>query len=478
MRGERRASGHEAIRLSYDAGVTDEFIEPAVIGPPPPTGPGLTADHAARGTKAAVIITAGFDASTRQAILDAACPHLLRVVGPNCLGVMAPPVGLDAGFSHIAPVPGHLAFVTQSGAIVTSIVDWAAERDIGFSHLVSLGDMSDVDFGDMLDYLANDDNTHAILLYIEAVTHARKFMSAARAAARSKPVIVVKAGRFAESARAAASHTGALAGSDEVYDAAFRRAGMLRVYELEELFDAVETLGKAGMPRGDRLTILTNGGGMGVMATDSLMGFGGRLAELPEPAVGKLDAVLPATWSGANPVDIIGDAPGARYADALRILLDDGRQDAILILNSPTGIATGTDAAKAVVETLAGRTVPTILTSWVGDRSAHEARALFAENGIPTYATPSQAVRAFMHLVTYQRNQATLIETPPSVPQDFKADTGTARRLIAGAIAEGRDWLSAIEAKALLQFFYKIPHYIQVKHRPTREHAYPPGPQW
>ncbi|MEX2453790.1 MAG: CoA-binding protein, partial [Rhodospirillaceae bacterium] len=322
----------------------------AVIATPPHSVPGLIAELGARGTKAAVVITAGVDAMLRQAMLDAAKPHLLRIVGPNCLGVMAPPVGLNAGFSHIAPGAGRLAFVTQSGAIVTSIVDWAAERDIGFSHLVSLGDMSDVDFGDMLDYLANDRHTSAILLYIEAVTHARKFMSAARAAARSKPVIVVKSGRFAESARAAASHTGALAGSDEVYDAAFRRAGMLRVYELEELFDAVETLGKAGMPRGDRLTILTNGGGMGVMATDTLIAMGGRLADIPEPAVAKLDAVLPSTWSKANPVDIIGDAPGARYADALRVLLSDVKQDAVLVLNSPTAIESGIDAARAVVE--------------------------------------------------------------------------------------------------------------------------------
>ena len=427
-----------------------------VIATPPAAVPGLIAELGARGTKAAIVITAGIDAALRQKMLDAARPHLLRIVGPNCLGVMAPPAGLNAGFGHLAPAPGNIAFVTQSGAMVTSIIDWAAERDIGFSHLVSLGDMSDVDFGDMLDYLANDTETHAILLYVEAVTHARKFMSAARAAARSKPVIVVKSGRFAESARAAASHTGALAGSDAVYDAAFRRAGMLRVFELEELFDAVETLGKAGMPKGDRLTILTNGGGLGVMATDTLIECGGHLAPLPPAAKAKLDAVLPPTWSKDNPVDIIGDAPGRRYADALRILLEDGDQDALLILNSPTAIVSGLEGAGAVFETLKGRRTPTVLTSWVGGRSAREASDFFSDNGIPTYPTPSHAVRAFMHLVTYQRNQTSLIETPPSIPEDFTPDLETALRLIAGVLADGREWMTTLESKALLRC-YEIP---------------------
>lgn len=431
----------------------------AVIATPPPTVPGLIAELGARGTRAAIVITAGIgggpengpgNQNLRQAMLDAARPHLLRIVGPNCLGAMAPPIGLNASFSHIAPLPGNIAFVTQSGAIVTSIVDWATGRGIGFSHIVSLGDMSDVDFGDMLDYLANDPSAEAILLYIEAVTNPRKFMSAARAAARSKPVIVIKAGRYSESARAAASHTGALAGSDDVYDAAFRRAGMLRVFELEELFDAVETLSKAGLPKGDRLTILTNGGGMGVMATDTLIANGGHLADLPDGAVTRLDAVLPPTWSRANPVDIIGDAPDTRYADALDILLEDGEQDALLILNSPTAVASATDAANAVIDTLHRHDAPTILTSWIGGDSTRQARDLFARNGIPTYDTPSQAVTAFTHLVTYRRNQKILMETPPAAPEAFAPEFGQAGALIEAALAEGRDWLTAIEAKGML----------------------------
>ena len=435
----------------------------AVIATPPPTVPGLIAELGAAGTRAAIVITAGFGesggpdaAALKTAMLEAARPHLLRIVGPNCLGVMAPPAGLNASFSHLAPAEGNLAFVTQSGAIVTSIIDWADERGLGFSHLVSLGDMSDVDFGDMLDYLANDPGTHAILLYIEAVTHARKFMSAARAAARSKPVIVVKSGRFAESARAAASHTGALAGADAVYDAAFRRAGMLRVYELSELFDAAETLGRSSRPAGDRLTILTNGGGLGVMATDKLIELGGRLAELPDPAVRRLDAVLPRTWSRANPVDIIGDAPGDRYARALEILMDAGGQDAILVLNSPTAIASGMDAARAVIDTARQRKGPALLTSWVGGRQARDAQRLFADNGIASYDTPGDAVRGFMHLVTWRRNQQLLMETPPSLPEEFSPDMAAAGGTIAAALADGGDWLGGIEAKALLAA-YDIP---------------------
>jgi acetyltransferase len=313
----------------------------AIIATPPDSVPALITELGARGTKAAIIITAGFGEfgqrgkALQQATLEAAQPHGLRLVGPNCVGVIVPQSGLNAGFSHLFPPEGDLAFVSQSGAMVTAVLDWAAPQEIGFSHVVSLGDMADVDFGDMLDYLAADQKTRGILLYIEGIRQARKFMSAARAAVRSKPVLVVKVGRHAESARAAASHTGALAGSDAVYDAAFRRAGMLRVLSTDQLFDAVETLARTGPQQGDRLAILTNGGGPGVLATDALMDLGGRLAALSPETVARLDALLPKTWSRANPVDIIGDAPGGRYTAALDALLDDAAVDAVLVLNCP-----------------------------------------------------------------------------------------------------------------------------------------------
>ena len=269
----------------------------AIICTPPTTVPGLIADLGARGTKGAIVVTAGFrDAGNEagrgleQEMLAAARPHLMRIIGPNCIGVLSTLAGLNASFAHGGAKKGHVAFVAQSGAMVATVLDWAGARGLGFSHLVSLGDMSDVDFGDMLDYLANDTNTAAILLYIEAITHPRKFLSAARAAARLKPVIAIKAGREAVAARAAASHTGALAGVDAVYDAAFRRAGILRAYDLDEIFDAVETLAMRPKVVGDTLTILTNGGGVGVLATDALIEQGGALAELRPETIARLNA--------------------------------------------------------------------------------------------------------------------------------------------------------------------------------------------
>ncbi|MGF1641579.1 MAG: GNAT family N-acetyltransferase, partial [Rhodospirillales bacterium] len=358
-------------------------------------------------------------------------------------------------FSHAPPKAGRLAFVAQSGAMVTSVLDWATARGIGFSHFVSLGDMSDVDFGDMLDYLTGEPEVRGILLYIEAVTHARKFMSAARAASRLKPVIVIKAGRHAATARAVASHTGAMAGSDMVYDAAFRRAGMLRVDDIGALFGAVETLAMAERPAGDRLAILTNGGGVGVMAADALLDAGGRLADLSDATLSSLDAILPAAWSKGNPVDIVGDARPERYAKALAILLDDDAADAILVLNCPTAITSGEAVARAVVDTVAGRK-RCVFTSWLGENAAREARSLFADNRIPTYYTPERAVRAFMDMVSYRRNQETLTETPPSVPEEFRPNPEAARALIAAALAEGREWLTEPEAKAVLEA-YGIP---------------------
>ncbi|MBL8661136.1 MAG: bifunctional acetate--CoA ligase family protein/GNAT family N-acetyltransferase, partial [Rhodospirillales bacterium] len=434
----------------------------AVIATPPPTVPRLVADLAARGTKAAVVITAGFgeggDAGghgLRQEMLAAARPATLRIVGPNCIGVLAPRAGLNASFAHIHPRPGHLAFVAQSGAIVTSVLDWAAARSIGFSHFASLGDMADIDFGDLLDYLANQIEVRGILLYIEAVTEARKFMSAARAASRLKPVIVIKSGRSAAAARAVASHTGALAGRDAVYDAAFRRAGMLRVHDIGGLFGAVETMGLDLKVTGDRLAILTNGGGVGVMATDALVDYGGQLAELSEETIGALDAVLPKTWSRGNPVDIIGDAPGARYGAALEILLKDRNADAILVLNCPAAIASSSEAAAAVIATVGGKR-HSVLTSWLGEDAAAESRRMFSQSGIPTYFTPERAVRAFIDIVNYRRNQTALTETPPSIPEAFTPDVSAARRIIAGALEAGREWLSEVEAKAVLEA-YAVP---------------------
>ena len=440
-----------------DVASLPETPELAIISTPAEIVPPLIEELGARGTRAAVIISAGFGEggephgkALRQAALDAAKPHLLRILGPNCLGLMVPEVGLNASFAPGNPIPGRLAFVAQSGAMVTSVLDWARGGRIGFSYLVSLGDMSDVDFADMLDYLANDAKTHAILLYIEQVAHPRKFMSAARAAARMKPVIVVKGGRYAEAARAVASHTGALAGNDAVYDAVFRRCGMLRVPGLEDLFAAVETLAMTRAPQGDRLAILTNGGGMGVLATDALIGRGGHLAELSQETLTKLDEILPKTWSRGNPIDIVGDSPPGRYADALRELMKDRGVDAVLVLNCPTAVAAGIESAQAVIDAWGEQRRPILLTSWVGGDAQRQAGQLLARHGIATYHTPEQAVAAFMHIVDYRRNQEALMETPPSAPEAFTPDLERARAPITRALAEGRDWLLETEAKEVL----------------------------
>jgi len=438
----------------------------AVIATPPAAVPGLIAEVGAKGARGAVVITAGFGElgldgrELRQRILDAAKPQLLRVVGPNSVGLMAPGARLNASFAHLAPKSDGLAFLSQSGAIVTAMLDWAEPRGIGFSHVVSLGDMADVDFGDMLDYLGDDSGTRAILLYVEGLTSARKFMSAARAAARRKPVLVVKVGRYAEGARAAASHTGALAGSDRIYDAAFRRAGMLRVRDMGDLFDAVETLASTRAQTGDRLAILTNGGGPGVLATDMLITVGGTLAALSPTTRKQLDQVLPRTWSHGNPVDIVGDADPQRYKAAFEALLEDRDIDAVLVINCPTAMQSPTECARVVIETvraqaphLMGRNV---LTNWIGEHSAAPARKLFAEAHIATYDTPDRAIRGFMQRVQYRRNQQLLLETPPSRPETFAPDTAAAERALAGALRAGRQWLEPDEVSAVL-VAYGIP---------------------
>jgi acetyltransferase len=425
----------------------------AVIATPAETVPGIVEELAAKEVKAAVIITAGISAAAKQCMLEAARTNTMRLLGPNCLGLIVPGLGVNAAFAHLMPKSGGLAFLSQSGAILTSVIDWAQPRGIGFSHLVSMGELIDVDFGDMLDYLADDPKTTAILMYVEAVTHARKFMSAARRAARMKPVIAIKAGRHSEAAKAVASHTGALAGADAVYDAAFRRAGMLRVYQLDELFAAAQTLAMSRIPAGGRLAIMTNGGGMGILGTDTLIDVGGELAELAPATLEKLSGVLPAGWSHGNPVDIIGDAPPERFAAAARILREDPNVDALLVLNCPTAIADAVAAADAVIGAVTGSRL-CVMTSWIGEATASEARRHFSAAGIPTYETPEAAVRAFGHVAEYRRNREMLMETPPSMPTSFQVEMAPVRQIIDAALTEQREMLTGPEAQAILGAYH------------------------
>ncbi|MGB7540746.1 MAG: acetate--CoA ligase family protein, partial [Burkholderiales bacterium] len=429
----------------------------AIICTPAATVPSLIGELGGRGTRAAVVLTAGLNAVSDAAgttltatMLEAARPHLLRILGPNCIGLLSPGNRLNASFAHTQALPGSIAFVSQSGALTTALLDWARSQEFGFSHFVSLGESADVDFGDVIDYLGSDPQTRAILLYIESITAARKFMSAARAAARNKPVIAVKAGRTPESAKAAASHTGALAGQDEIYDAALRRAGILRVATTRELFSAAETLARVkSLITGDRLAILTNGGGPGVMAADALIAGGGHLAVLAPETVERLNGLLPATWSHANPVDIIGDAPTERYQAALQVLFADPGYDAILFMHAPTAIVASTDIARccAPLAAAAGRPV---LACWLGGPAVREANSVFSAAGIPTFDTPEEAVRGFLQLVQYRRNRELLMQTPSSAMEDYSPDTAAARNLIHQALAQDRALLTEPEAKGVL----------------------------
>ncbi len=383
----------------------------------------------------------------------------LRIIGPNCLGLFVPGIGLNASFAHIAPSPGKLAFLSQSGALASAVLDWTADRQIGFSSVVSLGDMADVDVADLLDMLAGDSHTTAVLMYLETVTNTRKFISAARAAARLKPVIVIKSGRHAAAAKAAATHTGALAGVDGAVDAAFRRAGLLRVRDLEELFDATETLARfAPIARG-RLGIVTNGGGAGVLAVDRLVDFDGDLATLAPETIAALDAVLPPTWSHANPVDIIGDAGPERYRAAVEAVFDDANVDALLVMACPTALASAEGSAQAVADTVRGidgrhppRFKP-ILTSWLGDHAAEPARAILRGAGVATYDTPADAIRSLQYLTGYSAAQRALMRTPPSLSTEVTFDAPAARAILATAAASGRTTLSEAEAKGALAAF-------------------------
>lgn len=453
-----------------------EAPDVVVIAVPPQTVPSVVAQAADMGAGAAIIITAGLGhgpGSHAERAEQAARPKGLRLVGPNCLGVMVPSIGLNASFAARMPPAGDLALISQSGAIAAGLVEWGAQRGIGFSAVVSIGDQLDVDVGDLLDFFALDRKTRAILLYVESVTDARKFMSAARAAARIKPVVVVKSGRHSAGAKAAATHTGALAGSDAVYEAAFRRAGLLRVLDLGELFDAAETLGRVRSSVGKRLAILTNGGGIGVLAIDRLVDLGGVPAELSEPIRARLDAALPPTWSKANPVDIVGDADAARYATALGALLDDPNSDAVLVMNVQTALAPALDIAHTVADVVAAhkarfiRPKP-VFAVWVGAETA--VSEVFKSAGIPDYATEADAVGGFMHLVRHDEAIRILMEAPPSLPADFVPDVAKARRIVQGAVADGRAWLDPIEISDLFHA-YSIPIVTTVLARDPEEAA-------
>ena len=435
----------------------------AVICSPAPAIPGEIRALGEKGTRAAIIVTAALhnailaDGDTVLALVRAEAKRYgMRILGPNSLGLLVPAIGLNASIAPASARKGKIAFVSQSGTMCSVVLDWATSKGIGFSHFIHTGDSVDVGLGDILDYLGSDGSTRAILLYMEAIDAKRNFMSAARAAARNKPILVIKAGRSTEGALAAVTHTRAMAGSDLVFDAAIRRSGMLRVRDIEELFGAVETLARARPVRGSRLAILTNGGGIGVIAADDLADGRGKLAELPDDVLEKLNAVLPSNWSHGNPVNIHSDADGARYVKALTVLLESQAVDAVLVMYAPTAVSDGTEVAEAIVTLFKEKTSANIMTCWVGEGQVAAARTLFAGAGVPSFETPRAAIEGFLHLLAYKRNQEILMEVPPSVPVDFALDTAFARDLIATARAAGTEVLSEYESKAILAA-YGIP---------------------
>jgi acetyltransferase len=415
--------------------------------------PPVLAQLGERGTRAAVIISAGFGSSEgeeglrrKKELIEIAKHYNIRLIGPNCVGLLIPPIGLNGSVAHVTPEVGDIGFVSQSGAVVTAVLDWAKSKHIGFTHVVSMGDMLDFDFGEAIEYLAKDTETKTIILYIEAITNARSFIAAARAAALVKPVIVLKTGRSEEGAKAAASHTGSLAGADSVYDAVFQRCGLLRVYDMNELFDSMETLARTQGLWGDRLCILTNGGGIGVLATGKLIELGGKLAQLEDKTIARLNEVLPPTWSHGNPVDIIGDAPGERYANAFRIIMEDSNVDAILVLNCPVAIVPSLQPAEAILNAYQAnnRNPKPVLIA---------ARQLFAVNDIPSYATPESAIEGFKRMVEYYYNRK---KSLVSHEEHQRFHHKIACDILQKAIDNQQEWLTEIEAKNILSA-YNIP---------------------
>ncbi len=438
-----------------------EHVDLVVVATPALSVPGVVEECGQAGADGVVIVSAGFkEIGEKGAQLESEIDRIrkkygMRIMGPNCLGFVRPASDLNASFLRGNPPPGNIAFISQSGALGSAILDWAVSAGIGFSMFASLGSMIDVDFGDMIDFLGDDEATRSILIYMEGVGNARKFMSAARAFAHRKPIIILKPGRFAESARAVRSHTGAMAGDDAVYEAAFRRAGAVRVREIGELFNAAQVLDSERLPAGPRLAVVTSAGGPGVMATDALIHLGGELATLSDESMTKLNACLPPYWSKANPVDVLGDANIDRFTKAITICLDDPLVDGVIVIYVPLDSAPSTQLANTVADIAKNSWKPLIAT-WMGGREVKEGINVFIANGIPNYNTPEEAVGTYVNMCKYKRNLDQLYETPEELPEQDTPSKNHLKELLRAALTEGRTLLSEEESKDFL-LTYRIP---------------------
>jgi acetyltransferase len=428
-----------------------EKTDLAVIATPAATVPAIIGECVDAGVRGAIIISAGFretgseGAALEQQILVRARAGRMRIIGPNCLGVMNPRTGLNATFAKGIAHAGNVAFISQSGALLTAILDWSLREAVGFSAFVSIGSMLDIGWGDLIDYLGDDPHTRSILIYMESIGDARSFLSAAREVALSKPIIVIKAGRTDAAARAAASHTGSLIGSDEVLNAAFRRAGVLRVEQIADLFSMADVLSKQPRPKGNRLAIVTNAGGPGVLATDALIGSGGELAILSPELKGALNAVLPPQWSHGNPIDVLGDANSERFAAALKLAADDSGNDGVLVVLTPQDMTNPTQTADAV-KAFANLDGKPLLASWMGGADVAAGQSILSQAGIPTFRFPDAAARAFSYMWRYTYNLRGLYETP-ALDDDAKRpiDSNAASNIITAARNAGRDLLNETE---------------------------------
>lgn len=439
-----------------------EKVDLAVVATPPETVPGLIAECVDAGVKGAIILSAGFretgpaGAQLEEAILMNARRGRMRVIGPNCLGVMSPLTGLNATFAVGMARPGNVAFISQSGALCTAVLDWSLREMVGFSCFISIGSMVDVGWGDLIDYLGDDQRTRSIVMYMESVGDARSFLSAAREVALTKPIIVMKAGRTEAAGRAAASHTGSLTGSDDVLDAAFRRGGVLRVNDISDLFDMAEVLAKQPRPKGPRLAIVTNAGGLGVLATDALIGSGGELATLTQESMDSLDRILPQHWSHSNPIDILGDASPERYQSSVEIAAKDPNSDGVLVILTPQANTDSTRTAEQL-KPLAKLDGKPILASWMGGADVATGETILNRSNIPTFPYPDTAVRIFNYMWRYTYNLRGLYETPTlSQAMESVRDRDLAERLIQEARNSGRELINEFDSKRILES-YGIP---------------------
>ena len=455
---------HEMVfaQKSYDSVESiPQRLDLAVICTRPETVPGIVDACGRAGTRSVIIQSGGFSeagprgASLERAALENARRHGIRLLGPNCLGIMRPSSGINLTFAHGSANPGTIGLISQSGALCTAILDWALPNGVGFSTVVSLGAEGDVDFGEILEYMVADPKTESIFLYIEGIKNARRFMSALRAAARCKPVLLIKVGKHPAGERAALSHTGAMVGADDVFDAALRRAGVVRLNSISQMYAAAQALFSHFRPRGNRLAIVTNGGGPGVMAADHCADIGIPLAKLSDATVAALNEKLPTSWSKGNPIDIVGDADPIRYGAAVHACLEDNQVDGVMVILTPQAMTDPTQAARTVIE-LSNQADKPVVTCWMGEEQVREARLLFKGAGVPTFRTPEPAVELFSHISNYYRNQRLLMEAPASISDHIAPRLESAKLVIETALQEGRKVLNEMESKALLAAF-RIP---------------------